>query len=67
MIKKQQLEMGFKDPTALRPARVSRARRARVRWWFDQMRLVVDQAYDWSTPDDHLSAESTPIGAGRRC
>ena len=44
----QQLEISLENNTNIcrRPYR-NRARRLRARWWFDQMRAVVDSATDW--------------------
>lgn len=48
MMKKQQLEMSLGGAASCRPASFSRSRRARAQWWFQQMRLVVDRAEDWT-------------------
>ena len=46
---KEQLEISFEtNGRACRPLR-SQQRRNRARWWFHQMRAVVDSAFDWSS------------------
>jgi hypothetical protein len=44
---KQQLEMSFENPVAFRPVIRPQRRKVRARWWFEQMRQVVDRAWDW--------------------
>ena len=46
---KTQLEMQFDNSARLAPAQLSRRRRLRARWWFQQMHVMVDRAFDWST------------------
>jgi hypothetical protein len=50
MKNQNQMELGL--PGANRcPRVVQRERRLqRANWWFDQMRQVVDRAFDWPTP-----------------
>lgn len=62
----QQLEISLTSRSrrgrrAVRPCRVQRAR-----WWFSQMRRVVDQAADWA-PSSAVSTEQIhlPLAAGR--
>jgi len=43
----QQLEMTFNSQNRCRRAPRSQQRRSRARWWFSQMRSVVDCAFDW--------------------
>jgi len=45
---KEQLEMSFENTGRHQPLR-SRQRRNRARWWFQQMRVIVDRAWDWSS------------------
>ena len=45
-IKKQQLEIGF-NSACRRPMPIRQRRATRARWWFSQMRRVVDDAIDW--------------------
>ena len=46
---KTQLELTF-DHSAKRPAAPSpNRRRPRAHWWFQQMHVMVDRAFDWST------------------
>ena len=42
-----QLEIGFDHPLVRRSYRARRTSRAK--WWFEQMRRVVDSAFDWKT------------------
>ena len=47
---KTQMELGFSG----NPNNRIMTRRGRVpgaRWWFQQMHTVVNQAFDWSSPD----------------
>jgi hypothetical protein len=41
----EQMELGFNGNVSVRPNQPSRVSRAR--WWFEQMRQVVDRAIDW--------------------
>ncbi|HXT39171.1 MAG TPA: hypothetical protein VN887_04020 [Candidatus Angelobacter sp.] len=43
---RQQLEMSFESPVAFRPVIRRHRRMIRARWWFEQMRQVVDRAWD---------------------
>jgi len=43
---REQLEMSFNGDVVLRPA-IRRRRMTRARWWFDQMRQVVDRSWEW--------------------
>jgi hypothetical protein len=45
---KQQLEITFDGSTQCRPRFRSQQRRTKARWWFDQMRNIVDTAFDWT-------------------
>ncbi len=44
---KQQLEMSLEAPKPCRRPYRSQQRRNRARWWFNQMRVVVENAIDW--------------------
>jgi len=44
---KQQLEIKLEQTKPCRRTYPSHQRRARARWWFDQMKIVVDRAPDW--------------------
>jgi hypothetical protein len=56
----KQLEMSLEAKALGRRPNGSRARRQRAQWWFDQMRVVVDAAFDWkSAPAAH---EEKPLG-----
>ena len=43
----QQLEMSFEQSIHLRRVTRRQRRMTRARWWFTQMRQVVDRAWDW--------------------
>jgi len=43
---RQQLEMSLEHSFAFRPAIRRQRRMTRARWWFAQMRQVVDKAWD---------------------
>lgn len=62
----QQLEISLtsRSRRSRRPARPCRVPRAR--WWFSQMRRVVDQATDWA-PSSAVRTEQIhlPLAAGR--
>ena len=48
MIQSDQLEMTFDRMSFMfRPADRRQRRFGRARWWFEQMRQVVDRAFDW--------------------
>ena len=44
---KEQLEIRFQGNSPRRGPLRSQQRRNRARWWFNQMRQVVDSALDW--------------------
>ena len=44
---KQQLEIKLEQTKPCRRTYPSHQRRARARWWFDQMKIVVDRAPEW--------------------
>jgi len=46
-MKNQQLEIGLKAPACGRPTTLRQRRVARAKWWFSQMRRVVDEATEW--------------------
>jgi len=45
----QQLEIPFDASAKVRRNIANTNRRKRARWWFDQMRRVVDTAMEWNT------------------
>jgi hypothetical protein len=47
---KQQLEMNLDRAVNFAPVPRRRRRVTRARWWFAQMRQVVDRAWDWQPP-----------------
>jgi len=49
MIKRNQMELGFDGSPRVRPTMRRQRRLTRARWWFQQMRTVVNQAIDWSS------------------
>jgi hypothetical protein len=44
---KQQLEIKLEQTKPCRRTYPGHQRRARARWWFDQMRALVESAPDW--------------------
>ncbi len=46
-MKKQQLELVFDESATFVPVLRHTARSRRAAWWFEQMRRVVDAAFDW--------------------
>lgn len=59
---RHQMEMRFEEPQFRCRNTRPRRRLTRARWWFQQMRMAVDQAPDWDsvthTPppaDDHCA------------
>jgi hypothetical protein len=58
---RQQLELSFDGTVAFRPRITQRQRRqSRARWWFNQMRAVVDRALDWK-PAPAPRPEQVPL------
>jgi hypothetical protein len=47
---RKQLEMRLESPNGCRRASRHRRRETRARWWFDQMKRVVDEANEWHPP-----------------
>jgi len=48
----RQLELEIGQIRGALPAGVRQRRRTRAHWWFEQMRQVVDRAFDWQpTPE----------------
>ena len=46
----QQIEMSFgANQAGRKTGAVQHQRRSRARWWFSQMRLVVESAIDWKS------------------
>ena len=43
----QQIELTFDASISFQPAIRRHQRQNRARWWFNQMRVVVDRALDW--------------------
>ncbi len=46
-MEKEQLEMSFEGTVVYRPVIRRQRKLTRARWWFGQMRNVVDCAFDW--------------------
>ena len=61
---KRQLEISFTAPEVMQPPIRRQRRMTRARWWFERMRSVVDQAWDWSAgppaPPEQVRMELTP-------
>ena len=62
----QQLEIGFKAQACHRRQNRRSSRLSRARWWFSQMRRVVDDAIEWrpvpSVPPQQIHL---PLAQGR--
>lgn len=62
----QQLEIGFKAQARRRRQVRRTSRLSRARWWFNQMRRVVDNAIEWrpapSVPPQQIHL---PLAQGR--
>ena len=48
LMRNEQIEMNFGDRKPACDATRHQRRRVRTQWWFQQMRLAVDRAVDWS-------------------
>jgi len=64
-MKNQQLEIGLKSPACRRPATLRQRRVARARWWFSQMRRVVDEAIEWKPASSQAEQPPQPLAQGR--
>jgi hypothetical protein len=57
---RRQLELRFEESPSLCRSTRPRRRLTRARWWFQQMRLVVDQTPEWeptSCPSLRVTAD----------
>ena len=61
MMKREQLEMSFNGSTKNHPTLPAPSRRSRAKWWFHQMRMIVDTALDWK-PASSARPEQTYLG-----
>jgi hypothetical protein len=48
---RQQMEMSFDSAVAFRPSARRARRQTRARWWFEQMRQVVERTGDLPAPE----------------
>ena len=66
IMNKHQLEITLPTATCRRPGNYRQRRVSRARWWFSQMRRVVDQAVEW-TPAPAVRPEQAklPLARGR--
>lgn len=62
---RQQLEIAFENPSGFRRTSRSRRRMTRARWWFEQMRIVVDQATDWQPAGPSCRQPNLGVPANR--
>lgn len=60
----QQMEMTFEGPVLFRRVMRRQRRLTRARWWFGQMRSVVDCALDWK-PAPPARPEQTHLTLAR--
>ena len=64
MKRNQQIEMTLPAPGSKKYPRASRKRerKQKAQWWFNQMRMVVDAAFDWkSAPPAHPEQTSMAL------
>jgi len=66
IMNKHQLEITLPIAACRRPGNYRQRRVSRARWWFNQMRRVVDEAMEW-TPAPATRPEQTrlPLAQGR--
>ena len=63
---KQQLEITLPTATCRRPGNYRQRRVSRARWWFNQMRRVVDDAIAWTpAPAARPEQSQLPLAQGR--
>jgi hypothetical protein len=64
VMQKRQLEINFTAPVTMRPPIRRHQRMTRARWWFERMRQVADQAWDWSSgppaPPEQIGLDLAP-------
>jgi len=59
-MRKQQLEITLPTTTCRRSTNYRQRRASRARWWFSQMRRVVDEAVEW-TPAPAVRPEQSKL------
>jgi hypothetical protein len=65
-MRNQQLEITLQTVTCRRPVSFRQRRVSRARWWFSQMRRVVDEAIEWTpAPADRPEQPNLPLTRGR--
>ena len=65
-MRNQQLEITLPTTACRRPANSRHRRVFRARWWFSQMRRVVDEAIEWTpAPAAHPEQTKLPLTRGR--
>jgi len=62
MITQKQLELSLAGAQSCPRATSSQRRVNRANWWFDQMRQVVDRAFEWE-PTPRFQARQILLGA----
>jgi len=66
-MKTEQLEIRLPALTCQRPPALPRRRVSRARWWFGQMRRVVDDAIEWKAPPvicpEQTHSERAPVSS----
>ena len=63
---KQQLEITLPTAACRRPGNYRQRRVSRARWWFNQMRRVVDEAIEWApAPAARPEQPQLPLAQGR--
>jgi hypothetical protein len=62
---KTQMELGFENRMKTRSHGKSR-RVPGARWWFQQMHIMVDHAFDWTSPLGRPEQIYLPLPSARR-
>ena len=66
ILRKQQLEIRLPAPCRPRQGAFRQRRVSRARWWFSQMRRVVDESIEWNT-GTAARPEQTHLPLTRSC
>ena len=66
IMRKTQLEIRLPAPCRLRQGTFRQRRVSRARWWFSQMRRVVDESIEWNS-EPAAPPEQTHLPLTRSC
>ena len=62
MKNKEQMELGFAGANQCPRSARRQSRMNRANWWFNQMRHLVDEAFDWEpAPEPRFRTERFPL------